>query len=213
METVYDLFGITPTTSPNVILEKCKEYCNRWTFNSVLQKLTERMGALEASLHAHKVFKKGETYLKTMAAMLLDPSARQCYDAWLDTCSSSNEQRRTLTRSRILWFNNNSDSILFSENMLEDLKPKKEAIVIKKNNKRFRLTPQCRSCRKDFNLSGEYLVLHCHCTTRVGHSSCMVDFSKKNKGKCPVCRQILLKRRQISKYLFWNVKEKYKVIA
>ena len=213
METVYDLFGITPTTSPGVILKKCKQYCEQWNFNSVLQKLTERIGPLEASLHAQTVYREGETYLKSAAAMLLDPSARQCYDAWLNARSSSNDQQRKLTRSRILWFNNNSQTILFSEAMLQDLKSRKEITIVKKNNKRYRLTPQCRACRKDFNLSGEYLVLHCHCTTRVGHTKCMTEFSAKAKGKCPVCRQVLLKRQQISKYLFWNVKEKYKVIA
>ena len=73
--------------------------------------------------------------------------------------------------------------------------------------------PQCRACRCSFDFTDEYLVLHCHCTTRVGHKQCLEDFSSRVKHKCPVCRKPLLKRHQVSKYLFWNVKEKYKFIA
>lgn len=214
METVYDLFKLSQTASPNEILVQIDEYCRQWTPKAVLRKLTEQIGPLQAAANAEMVFLEGERYLKTTAAMLLDPGARQCYDAWIDAVQSENCQKKKLTRSRILWFNNNSGSVSFSEKMIDDLDFKREATVdTKKSNKRFRVTPQCRSCSNDFDLSGDYLVLHCHCTTRVGHRKCMTQFSKDNKNKCPVCRQMLLKRHQISKYLFWNVKEKYKIIA
>lgn len=217
MDTVYDLFKLSKTASPNEILDKCDEYCRRWTPKDVLQKLTEQMGPLQAAANAEMVFLEGERYLKTTAAMLLDPGARQCYDAWVGAMQSENDQKKKLTRSRLLWFNNNSAKVLFSEKMIDDLDLKRKGgvgpVVVKKSNKRFRVTPQCRSCSDDFDLSGDYLVLHCHCTTRVGHRKCMLQFSSDNKNKCPVCRQLLLKRHQISKYLFWNVKEKYKIIA
>ena len=122
-------------------------------------------------------------------------------------------EKKKLTRSRLLWFNDTSDNICFSESMINALgdvgyQTKKE---IPKRTMDIR--PECRECRMPFDISKDYLVLHCHCTTRVGHEGCLNDFDKRVKHKCPVCRQPTLKRRRISKYLFWNVKEKYKFIA
>ena len=146
--------------------------------------------------------------------MLLNPSAKQCYDAWLDTRISPSPEKNTLTRSRLLWFNQTNNNIHFSDSMIKAIgttvgaeKPPKTS------TKNIISNPTCRACRCPFDFSEDYLVLHCHCTTRVGHVSCLSNFAERVSHKCPVCRQQLLKRHQVSKYLFWNVKEKYKFIA
>ena len=211
--SVYALFNISHTADPHEILMKCKEYCSRWTLKSVLEDLTERFGPVHAGNNAQNVYSEGEIYLKTTAAMLLDPSARQCYDAWLDAIRSDSPEKKKLTRSRLLWFNDTDSKVCFSESMIESLDdetpPKKKAKTVHK----ITTQSECRICRNPFKFSERYLVLHCHCTTRVGHPECLEQFSKNVSNKCPVCRQHLLKRHQVSKYLFWNVKEKYKFVA
>lgn len=211
--SIYDLFSIDPSASPHEILSKCKSYCQQWTIHTVLERLTENLGALEAGNNVQKVYSEGEMYIKSAAAILLDPSARQCYDAWLDAISQGTPEKKKLTRSRLLWFNDTSDNICFSESMINalgDVGYQTKKVIPKRT---MDIRPECRECRMPFDISKDYLVLHCHCTTRVGHEGCLNDFDKRVKHKCPVCRQPTLKRRRISKYLFWNVKEKYKFIA
>ena len=211
--SVYSLFGLAPDASPYQISSKCKQFCSDWDLTAVRHRLMKTQTPEEAAVHAGKVFEHGQAYLKSAAAMLLDPSAKQCYDAWLDACRSPSPEKITLTRSRLLWFNQTSKGIRFDERMIDALGqvPKKRAATPK--NTSIALKPKCRVCRSGFDFSEDYLVLHCHCTTRVGHVGCLHDFSTRMGDKCPVCRQTLLKRHQVSKYLFWNVKEKYKFIS
>ena len=149
-----------------------------------------------------------------VAAMLMDPSARQCYDAWLDIQQNPTAEKSELTRARLLWYNGNDQApnIKFGPKMFKSLVP-----VVKKTSRPVINTstskPLCRQCRCCFDFAESYLVLHCDCTTRVGHVACMEMFSDQVRGKCPVCRKALLQRHQVSKYLFWNVKEKFKFIS
>ena len=212
--SVYDLFNISATASPSEILQKCKDYCAQWTLTAVLEKLTTDFGPVAAANNAQAVYSEGEIYLKSTAAVLFDPGARQCYDAWLDAVDSDSPEKKKLTRSRLLWFNDTAAKVCFSESMIKALGdsalgPHKKAKIRHK----FNTHPECRICRAPFELSERHLVLHCHCTTRVGHPECLARFSKSVSNKCPVCRQHLLKRHQVSKYLFWNVKEKYKFVS
>jgi hypothetical protein len=212
--SVYKLLDVDTSASPHLILEKCKDYYKRWTLNSIRNTLQEKMNASEAAVNAEIVHKEGLEYIKSIATMLLDPSARQCYDAWLDVQISPSAEKNKLTRSLILWFNQTNQSIKFSEQILKTI-AEEPVELIKPSTKRRKIisNPKCRVCRSDFDFAKDYLVLHCHCTTRVGHVECLSDFSKRVTDKCPVCRQTLLKRHQVSKYLFWNVKEKYKFIT
>jgi len=212
--SVYRLFDLTAESTPHEILAKCQERCGRWTIGNVRERLMSEMSAAEASVNAPTIHENGLCHLKAAAAMLLNPAAKQCYDAWLDTRVSPSPEKNTLTRSRLLWFNQTNKNLHFSDNMIESIgkvvPAKLPAVVITKNVVSH---PQCRACRCSFDFSKDYLVLHCHCTTRVGHVECLTNFSERVAHKCPVCRQQLLKRHQVSKYLFWNVKEKYKFIA
>ncbi len=219
--SIYALFGLERSASPLQILDKCKQQCSEWNINAVRERLATKMPLEQAILNAERVFMDGTDYLKMGATILLDPSSRQCYDAWLDAQQSGTIEKMTLTRSRLLWFNKMSDTINFGEKMIESLLPpqdhkKPEASSSIESgapkNTILETSPKCRGCHSSFSFSEDYLVLHCHCTTRVGHVKCLEDFSTRVKHKCPVCRQRLLKRHQVSKYLFWNVKEKYKFI-
>ena len=212
--SVYRLFDLTPDATPHEILSKCKERCSQWTVANVRERLMREMPAAEASVNAPVIHENGLCHLKAAAAMLLNPSAKQCYDAWLDTRVSASPEKNTLTRSRLLWFNQTNNNIHFSITMINSIgNVVPDKVPIKSSTKNVVSNPQCRACRCPFDFSEDYLVLHCHCTTRVGHVECLNNFSERVSHKCPVCRQQLLKRHQVSKYLFWNVKEKYKFIA
>lgn len=209
----YTLLNITRQASPIEILEKCKQYCQEWTLTAVQQKLCLQMSREEAAVCAIDVYNNGKSYLTSIATMLLDPSARQCYDAWLDVRKNGAPELAALTKSRFQWFNSTSKNLRFSESMLEslsstDVQPPKPPPSRKLSSK-----PLCRQCHCHFDFDEPYLVLHCDCTTRVGHVECLRHFSTRVSEKCPVCRQKLLERHQVSKYLFWNVKEKFKFIA
>ena len=211
--SLYRLFGLSPAASPHDILDKCKKSCEKWSLASVRDKISSNMTPAEASVIAQKVYVEGEKYLKTSAAILLDPSARQCYDAWLSALSSNSSANRRLCRARLLWFNDTSTTIQFSKEMIDSISIEESEPPKKKPKRTVASLPKCRECMTSFDLNEQYLVLHCHCTTRVGHVSCLEQFSARVKHKCPVCRQKLLQRHQVSKYLFWNVKEKYKFIS
>jgi hypothetical protein len=215
--SIYALFGLERSASPLQILDKCKRQCSEWNIGAVRERLATKMPPEQALLNAERVFMDGNDYLKMGATILLDPSSRQCYDAWLDAQKSQSPEKMTLTRSRLLWFNEMTTNINFGEKMIESLLPSQDhkkpaASTETTKNTVLETSPKCRACHSSFSFQKDYLVLHCHCTTRVGHVKCLEDFSTRVKHKCPVCRQRLLKRHQVSKYLFWNVKEKYKFI-
>lgn len=212
--SVYRLFGLSAESTPHEILAKCKERRAQWTLTKVRERLLSEMSPAEATVNAQVIYENGLRHLKSAAAMLLNPSAKQCYDAWLDTRTSPSPEKNTLTRSRLLWFNQTNNNIHFSDTMIKAIGTTSAAEKPSKPpTKNIISNPQCRACRCPFDFSEDYLVLHCHCTTRVGHVSCLSAFAERVSHKCPVCRQQLLKRHQVSKYLFWNVKEKYKFIA
>jgi hypothetical protein len=212
MYSVYQLFGLDPTASPQFVLNKCISACDEWTLENVTSRLLQKMPREQALVCVKQVYDEGHKYLKTSASMLMDPSARQCYDAWLDTLSNPTAEKKALTKARFLWYNQQNNTVKFSETMLKSLGDEVSCVKNKKQKKMVPVKPICRECRCNFDFDEPYLVLHCHCTTRVGHNECLSNFNQRCKGKCPVCRQQLLMRSQVSKYLFWNVKEKFKLI-
>jgi len=212
--SVYSLFGLQATSCPLEILKRCRTYCEEWTLAAVTNTLKQTLSPAEASVSAQRLHAEGEIYLKSCAAILLDPSARQCYDAFLGAIqSSATTASKKLTRSRLLWFNSHASTITFSTEMIDMIQIEANKPPKKKQRRVANTKPQCRECLTSFDLNQPYLVLQCHCTTRVGHLPCLEGFHERTKGKCPVCRQTLLKRQQVSKYLFWNIKEKYKFIS
>lgn len=212
---VYHLLKVSPSAPPVEIMTKCQEYCERWTREAVQHRLEKHMSNAEAVVSSQHIWQEGERYIKSLAAMLLDPPARNCYDAWLDAIRSPTPEKNSLMRARIQWFNSSmhSSPITFSKAMLEalsDTPPKKKKA--KTCVRTASLQPNCRACSKPFSFDNPYTVFHCHCTTRVGHTDCMAEFSTRFSGRCPVCRNKMLKRHEISKYLFWNVRDKYRFL-
>jgi hypothetical protein len=174
---------------------------------------------LQANVNIKRVYEEGEQYLKTSARILLNPESRQLYDAYLDTIEHPTIEKIKLTKARILWYNSNKNAVHFSKTMLEQLenteidRKQDDLEEVPKRHRKDNVKPICRQCRGFFDFNADYLVLHCDCTTRTGHTDCMNSFKDRVKGKCPVCRKALLVRYQISKYLFWQNKEKFKLIT
>ena len=110
----YALFGLEPTASFHDILDHCRSQVNQWTMDAVRERLRCFMSAARADVNAPSTYQNGLTYLKASAAMLMDPSARQCYDAWLGAIASD-IQKKSLTRARLLWFNKTHHTIHFSD--------------------------------------------------------------------------------------------------
>lgn len=213
---VYELLKLPKSATSKDIMCKCQEYCERWTRESVQQRLEKQMSFAEASVASQQVWSEGQSYIKSFAAMLLDPAARECYDAWLDTLESPSSEKKQLMRARLQWFNSNmqSSSIVFSDAMIQSLgkTEKLQKSDPQKNVRIATLQPKCRVCDAAFSFDTPFVAFHCHCTTRIGHVNCLNNFSKQFGEKCPVCRSKLLIRHTISKYLFWNVRDKYRFI-
>jgi hypothetical protein len=216
---IYNLFHLNKTANSHEIFKKCQEYLLEWTFENVLHQLSKQMTTLQANVNIKKVLIEGEQYLKASASILLNPQSRQTYDAYLDCLLRPTNEKMTLTRARILWYNSNNDEVQFSKTMLTNIEETKVDNEIKENenppkrHKKDNVKPICRQCRGHFDFNVDYLVLHCDCSTRAGHPECMNSFKERVNGKCPVCRKTLLVRYQISKYLFWQNKEKFKLIT
>jgi len=223
MNNIYELFHVRQSANSMEILENCKKQLSEWKFETVFLELKRKVSHLQASLNIKRVFEEGEEYLKVSARILLNPETRQTYDAYLDTMQNPTSEKIKLTKARIQWFNLNNNAVIFSKNMLKRLSDanvgpfrKKETIEnLPKRQKKSHgdVKPICRQCRSEFDFNDDYLVLHCDCSTRTGHFECMNSFKERMKGNCPVCRKTLLKRVQISKYLFWQNKEKFKLIT
>tara|TARA_B110000858_G_scaffold195530_1_gene252156 strand:+ start:2975 stop:3619 length:645 start_codon:yes stop_codon:yes gene_type:complete len=211
--SVYSLLRLPQECSPQDVMQRCQTYLEEWTLTAVARNLRRTMSPVEAAVMSQKVFSEGTAYLKAAAAMLMDPSARQCYDAWLDVQTNPTPEKITLTRARLSWFNGQTEGIRFADNMIASLEKSSSVPAKRRTKRKFSTKPLCRKCSEPFCFQDPYLVLHCHCTTRVGHVKCMNEFVKDINNKCPVCRQQLLQRHQVSKYLFWNVKKKFKFIA
>lgn len=211
--SVYNLFGLDQESPPCEVLKKCISVIAQWKIEDITSKMFESMPREEALVNANAVYNEGHLYLKTAASMLMDPSARQCYDAWLEALENPSLEKNALTKARFLWYNQQNNTVKFSKSMLKCLGDEVTTVCKTVPNPTLSIPkPICRQCRCHFNFNDPYLVLHCHCTTRVGHEECLHNFHQQCNGKCPVCRQTLLMRYQVSKYLFWNVREKFKLV-
>lgn len=222
MGSIYELFNVPQSANSMEILESCKKRLSEWELEPVFLQLKRTVSHLQANVNIKRVFEEGEHYLKVSARILLNPETRQAYDDYLDTLINPTIEKIKLTKARIQWYNYNNNDVIFSNDMIKRLSDAYggrgvEKETLEKLPKRQKIShnvkPICRQCRSTFDFNDDYLVLHCDCSTRVGHTECMNNFKERMKGKCPVCRKTLLKRVQISKYLFWQNKEKFKLIT
>jgi len=219
---IYSLFDLEKSANSLTILDRCTAKIKEWSLEKVLEKMNSR-NEMHGAINIKSLYEEGRKYIRVSASILLDPGARQCYDAYLDCLHKPSSEKIALTKARIVWYNSNqNNSVEFSNKMIINLE---KAIFVEdsidKPAKRQKISekiisqakPICRQCRCEFDFLKSYLVLHCHCSTRCGHVECMEEFKVRSNGKCPVCRKKLLERHQISKYLFWQHKEKFKFIT
>ena len=150
-------------------------------------------------------------YIDSSASVLLDPATRELYDTLLQSNTLPVPQQ-SLMKARIEYMNANCNSIKFDNSVFEYL-PKAENLTVSPNEppkSKLKPTLKCRWCIDAFKLD-DFSILQCKCTARCGHVKCSNKFDTEYKSKCPVCRGKLLKRREISKYMFWSVESKFKM--
>ena len=211
--SAYALLGVERNAEPQAIMQKCKDYIQRWNQTDIEHDMRKQMTPEQSAVCAAQVFDHGMGYLRAVASMLLDPSARQCYDAWLDVTKMYTPEKAALTRARLTWFNSTGSNINFSQDMINNIHGVEMSLKDVTSKRELSVKPVCRQCKGHFSFNDDYLVLHCDCTTRVGHPRCLNNFASSQSNKCPVCRKKLLVRHKVSKYLFWNVKEKFKFVS
>lgn len=191
---VYELLGVSADSDSLVISARCREL---------------REGLLcSDDLDSDAMLR----YLSSTAVMLLEPSSRASYDLWLQAMRHGHPMTCKMAGEQIKWFNahNRHLGISFDTNMLKML-PVTDDLVEKPRvpQKHTNSHKHCRYCNK--SLGDKHHILQCQCTARIGHMDCGEGFYNEFKGKCPVCKQTLLKRTDISKYLWWNAKQRYKI--
>ncbi len=154
---------------------------------------------------------KMQTHIATSISILLDPGLKDCYDAWLISPNSSSSHQ-TMTKARIMYVNSLNDVDVFSPSCFDSLpkadgSPQMEYRVAEQTMSK---NLNCRWCKKKFSLD-DMSICQCKCAARIGHGECAATFSSEYKERCPVCRTTLLKRKEISKYMFWNIENKFKL--
>lgn len=147
-------------------------------------------------------------YIDSSASLLLNPPTRECYDA-LQRANTPNLQ--TITKARINYINANNSCVLFDKSVLEKLPLAEDTIKLSREGEKMKPhNLKCRFCAKDFTLDS-YMIYQCKCTARIGHMKCANNFATEYKNRCPVCRGKLLARKEISKYMFWGIENKFKM--
>tara|TARA_B100001989_G_C24365455_1_gene376681 strand:+ start:91 stop:711 length:621 start_codon:yes stop_codon:yes gene_type:complete len=147
-------------------------------------------------------------YIDSSASLLLSPETRECYDA-LQRANTPNLQ--TLTKARINYINANNSGVLFDNSVFDMLPLAEDSINLTREGEMLpKHDLKCRFCAEDFTLDS-FMIYQCKCTARIGHVKCANKFTIEYKNRCPVCRGKLLARREISKYMFWCIENKFKM--
>jgi len=209
--SIYELFNVQPNSHPYDIEHSIKSRLREIKRTDVLKKWSAMGGD---SKDIDKLMEYMKFYTIQTGMIILDPTSKNCYDAWVQSISSPSTSVQTLTYQRIKWFNTHcSDSVSFDESILNQLKLAKPIQKVNDttptqytNDKNLK----CRWCDNHMELKN-HLIYQCKCTARIGHDSCARKFDKEYKGRCPVCRSTLLPRSEVSKYMFWSVDNKYKI--
>ena len=149
-----------------------------------------------------------QQYVDCSACLLLEPATKDCYD---NIINADTTEIQTLAKARISYLNAQTGYVKFDNSVLKSLPQAKDfTLTLKSQHNTIKPTLSCRWCRKPFELQ-KYMIYQCKCSARIGHVTCANKFNKEYKGKCPVCRSKLLKRYQISKYMFWGIDKKFKI--
>ncbi len=211
--SIYELFNVEPTSHPYDIEKSIKSRLREIKRADVVKLWSVKGGNVG---DIDKLMEYMKFYIIQSGMIILNPSSKNCYDAWLASMQSSSSSQQTLTYHRIKWFNAHGTKghVLFDESLLKGLTL---ALPYEKNVTRPSVYKsetilKCRWCEDSMALTEKnHIIYQCKCTARIGHDNCARNFDKEYKGRCPVCRSTLLPRRDVSKYMFWSIDNKYKI--
>jgi hypothetical protein len=209
MNTLYDLFNVDDKSSPYDIETAGKSALR--TLNAATIKQFLNNNNVDFSDEDIKILILNmKKYIDSSASVLLEPSTRELYDSLIES-NTMPVAHQSLTKARIEYMNANCNGVKFDNSVFEYI-PKAENLTVVPNLTTQSKLPllKCRWCIDSFKLD-EFSILQCKCTARIGHNECAKKFELEYKTKCPVCRGKLLKRREISKYMFWCVESKFKM--
>lgn len=207
--SLYDLFCVNNVTHPYDIETSGKSIMRNlnvgklknWLQENNMEYTDENVDTLITNMRR---------YISSSASVLLDPGLKDCYDAWLHSLNDTS--RQSIAKARLVYMNAHNCDVHFGDGCFDMLTNAKNDFI------QHRTSPMeqkehdlnCRWCKKKFQLDS-YSILQCKCAARIGHLECANAFSKEYKNRCPVCRTNLLKRKEISKYMFWSIENKFKL--
>lgn len=212
--SIYELFNVEPTSHPYDIEKSIKSRLRAIKRADVMKQWSINGGNVE---DIDKLIEYMKFYIIQSGMIILNPSSKNCYDAWLKSIDSTSSSLQTLTYHRIKWFNahRTSECVSFDEILLKELTlavPYKVKDESTPDTYKSAKGLKCRWCDDNMDLKMKtHLIYQCKCTARIGHENCARKFDKEYKGRCPVCRSTLLPRRDVSKYMFWSIDNKYKI--
>ena len=152
------------------------------------------------------------SYIKRVCAFLIHPSGHECYTYILKSRRTYVSPLKAKLMLKVIdSFNSGSGRALVSPSMCSSLhdsssrslKPLSSCSAMGK-------TFSCRWCTNSITDKTELYTLICKCSFRSGHEFCGREFSRVHK-RCPICRQQLLKRKGVSKYMFFNTDKMYDI--
>lgn len=209
MNTLYNLFNVDDKSSPYDI-ETAGKSALRTINAATIKQFLNNNNVDFSDEDIKNLILNMKKYIDSSASVLLEPSTRELYDSLIESKTMS-VSHQSLMKARIEYMNANCTSVKFDDSVFEYV-PKAENLTVVQNNPTQSKLPllKCRWCVHSFKLD-DFSILQCKCTARIGHNECAHKFESEYKFKCPVCRGKLLKRREISKYMFWCVESKFKM--
>ena len=206
--SIYDILNVTEETHPYDVEKAGKGALESITMSSVRRFLLDHDKTCDDEL-LNMLVENMRKHVAVSTSVLLDPGLKDCYTAMVN-CSANDVHQQTLCKARIVYINSLNGPIKFGNGCFENFEQAKTPLcLIRHQDKTFKKNPRCRWCLKPFHLKN-YIIYQCKCSARVGHLQCASNFKNEYGSKCPVCRSQLLERKQISKYMFWSIENKYK---
>ena len=141
-------------------------------------------------------------YINNIADLLANDEGRKCYDALVYSHLTGNDTHREMTLKRIELYNAQPGVVQIGPSMINTFGPRSSS-----RTKTTSMVTPCRFCEQPFDHRKESSIL-CKCSCRSGHTLCALLF-KSEHVRCPVCRQPLLIRDGISKYMIYGTDKRY----
>lgn len=152
-------------------------------------------------------------YIKRVCAFLIHPSGRECYAYILKSRRTYISPLKAKLMLKVIdSFNSGSGRKIITQSMCLSLhsascRTFKKLSSCTDIGKSF----SCRWCTNPITDKSSLYTLICKCSFRSGHEFCGKEFRRVHK-RCPICRQQLLQRSGVSKYMFFNTDKMYDII-